>query len=171
MTKLVFATLVAAGLGLSACASPGSTGGVGDACGDLGWGRVIGGVAGAAGGGFLGSRWRGAGNSTRTAATIAGTALGALAGASLGSRVDDVDCLKARDARRTAYAAPIGQPIEWDNPRTGNRGTITPTREGRDTTTGAYCREFQQTVVIGGREERAFGTACRKPDGSWEVQG
>jgi surface antigen len=34
---------------------------------------------------------------------------------------------------------------------------------------GAYCREFQQTVSIGGREERAYGTACRQPDGSWKV--
>jgi hypothetical protein len=32
-----------------------------------------------------------------------------------------------------------------------------------------YCREFQTTVVIDGRPERAFGTACLQPDGSWAV--
>ena len=36
--------------------------------------------------------------------------------------------------------------------------------------TGEYCRECQQTVVIGGREEDAYGVACRQPDGSWEIQ-
>jgi len=34
---------------------------------------------------------------------------------------------------------------------------------------GRYCREFLQEVVIGGRKEQAYGTACRQPDGSWEV--
>ncbi|MCZ6875908.1 MAG: hypothetical protein O7G88_20660 [bacterium] len=34
---------------------------------------------------------------------------------------------------------------------------------------GQYCREYQQTVVIGGQEDRAFGTACRQPDGSWQI--
>jgi hypothetical protein len=34
---------------------------------------------------------------------------------------------------------------------------------------GSYCREFQTTVVIDGRPERAFGTACMQPDGSWAV--
>lgn len=34
---------------------------------------------------------------------------------------------------------------------------------------GSYCREFQTTVVIDGRPERAFGTACLQPDGSWAV--
>jgi surface antigen len=24
-------------------------------------------------------------------------------------------------------------------------------------------------VIIGGQEETAYGTACRKPDGSWQV--
>lgn len=32
-----------------------------------------------------------------------------------------------------------------------------------------YCREFQTTIVIDGRAERAFGTACLQPDGSWAV--
>jgi hypothetical protein len=34
---------------------------------------------------------------------------------------------------------------------------------------GSYCREFQTTIVIDGRPERAFGTACLQPDGSWAV--
>jgi hypothetical protein len=31
------------------------------------------------------------------------------------------------------------------------------------------CREFQQMVIIGGREEEAYGTSCRQADGSWHL--
>ena len=30
------------------------------------------------------------------------------------------------------------------------------------------CREYQTTVIIDGREQRAYGTACLMPDGSWQ---
>lgn len=33
---------------------------------------------------------------------------------------------------------------------------------------GQYCREYTQTVYIGGRAVEAYGTACQQPDGSWE---
>ena len=32
-----------------------------------------------------------------------------------------------------------------------------------------YCREYNKTVSINGRAERAYGTACRQHDGSWEI--
>jgi hypothetical protein len=28
--------------------------------------------------------------------------------------------------------------------------------------------EFQQTITVGGQTQRAYGTACRKPDSSWK---
>ena len=31
------------------------------------------------------------------------------------------------------------------------------------------CREFQQTITVGGRTETAYGTACRQPDGDWKI--
>ena len=31
------------------------------------------------------------------------------------------------------------------------------------------CREATTTVVIGGRQQRVYGTACRQPDGSWHL--
>lgn len=31
------------------------------------------------------------------------------------------------------------------------------------------CREFQQKILIDGKEQSAYGTACRQPDGSWRV--
>ena len=69
-------------------------------------------------------------------------------------------------AQVAATTAPIGERIIWNEG--GASGAVTATREGVSTS-GRYCREFQQQVSIGGRTEQAYGTACRKPDGSWEV--
>jgi hypothetical protein len=33
----------------------------------------------------------------------------------------------------------------------------------------SYCREFQSTIVVEGRQQQAFGTACLQPDGSWQI--
>jgi len=33
----------------------------------------------------------------------------------------------------------------------------------------SYCREFQTTIVVDGRPEKAHGTACLQPDGTWQV--
>jgi hypothetical protein len=35
------------------------------------------------------------------------------------------------------------------------------------TVNASYCREFNSTAVIGGREVPVYGTMCRQPDGSW----
>ncbi len=34
---------------------------------------------------------------------------------------------------------------------------------------GRQCREFQQTVTVGGVARPGFGTACLQPDGSWRI--
>jgi hypothetical protein len=31
------------------------------------------------------------------------------------------------------------------------------------------CREFQQTVSIGGQTQQAFGMTCRQADGTWKI--
>lgn len=33
-----------------------------------------------------------------------------------------------------------------------------------------YCREYTRNVKVGGKLQESYGTACMKPDGSWEVQ-
>ena len=129
--------------------------------------QTIGALGGAAAGGLLGAQvGKGSG---QLAATAAGALLGALVGSEIGRSMDEVDRMKAEQAYGQATTAPVGQQITWDNPNTGNSGTVTPTREGT-ASNGEYCREFQQTVVIGGKTEDAYGVACRQPDGSWEVQ-
>ena len=32
-----------------------------------------------------------------------------------------------------------------------------------------YCREYQRTVRIGGRERLSYGRACLQPDGTWKI--
>ena len=129
--------------------------------------QTVGALGGAAAGGLLGAQFgKGKG---QLAFTAAGVLLGALVGSEIGRSMDEVDRMKAEQAYNQAATAPVGQTITWNNPNTGNYGTVTTTREGTRAT-GEYCREFQQTVVVGGQEQDAFGIACRKPDGSWEIQ-
>jgi surface antigen len=47
-------------------------------------------------------------------------------------------------------------------------GAVKTTREGH-AADGGVCREFQQTVVIAGKEEQAFGAACRQRDGARKI--
>lgn len=69
-------------------------------------------------------------------------------------------------AQIAATTAPIGERIVWsEGPASG---AVIATREGTSTA-GRYCREFLQEVTVAGRAEQAYGTACRQPDGSWEV--
>ncbi len=70
------------------------------------------------------------------------------------------------EAMIQATSAPIGDAIEWE--QGGSRGSVVPLRDGQ-TPDGRQCREFQQNVTIGGRDEEAYGTACIQPDGSWQV--
>lgn len=41
-------------------------------------------------------------------------------------------------------------------------------REGRDSA-GNYCREYQSNTSIDGRPVMTYGTACLRPDGSWQI--
>ena len=69
-------------------------------------------------------------------------------------------------AQIQATTAPIGQTIIWNEG--GATGNVVATGDGTDSA-GNYCREFQQTVTVGGRTEQAYGTACQKPDGAWQM--
>ena len=47
--------------------------------------------------------------------------------------------------------------------------TIVLIRTGRDNSTGSMCREYQQTIKVGGKTEQGVGTACQNADGSWQI--
>ena len=128
--------------------------------------QSVGAVGGAILGGIAGAQFgKGSG---QLIATGIGAVLGGLAGADIGRSLDEVDRMRAHQAVTEATTAPIGKKITWNNPESGNYGTVTPLRDGQ-ADSGEYCREFQQTVTIGGREEEAYGYACRQPDGSWQI--
>ena len=69
-------------------------------------------------------------------------------------------------AQAEAATAPVGDTIYWN--QSGASGAVSVLRDGYSAS-GRYCREFQQEVTIGGGTERAYGTACQQPDGSWQV--
>jgi surface antigen len=124
---------------------------------------AIGGVGGAALGGLIAAA-AGAGGVGIAAGVIGGALLGGL----VGNMLDDRDKkMAAESANRALETAPSGKPVAWSNPDSGHSGTVTPVRTYQSD--GTYCREYQQTVTIGGKQEQSYGTACRQPDGSWKT--
>jgi len=136
-------------------------------CAGMGEKETAGTVIGAGTGAVVGAQV--GGGTGQVVAVAVGTLLGALLGGEVGRTMDHADQLAAERAYEQAQSAPIGQPITWNNPDNGHAGAVTPVREGTNDQTGEYCREFQQTVTIGGRPENAYGVACRQPDGSWRI--
>lgn len=162
MTRRLIASFILASF-LAACANNGEYGSTGGGIDK----QTIGGLAGAGLGGLAGAQFgKGSG---RLWTTGAGVLLGALAGSSIGSSLDKADRMYADRAFGQAATAPVGQQITWNNPDSGNSGTITPTRTGRSAN-GLPCREFTQTIVIGGKSQQAVGTACQNGDGTWQIQ-
>ena len=159
MVQIKVAAIAVLALVLAACASEGGSGSVNK--------QTIGTLLGGAAGGLLGAQvGDGAG---QLAATAGGALVGAWLGNEIGKSLDRADRAAMNTAQDDAYQAPIGQKIAWNNPESGNFGTVTPVRDGTNQQTGEYCREFQHDVTIGGETEQAYGVACRQPDGTWKI--
>jgi surface antigen len=125
---------------------------------------TIGGLGGAAGGGLIAAAAGGGG-----AAIAAGVILGGLLGGGIGNLLDQRDRQMANEAaQRALETAPSGQATNWHNPDSGRSGSVTPTRTYQNAD-GTYCREYQTDVVISGKKQQSFGTACRQPDGTWKI--
>jgi surface antigen len=120
-------------------------------------------LAGAVAGGLAGSQI--GGGSGRLWATGAGVLIGALVGNNIGRSLDRADQAYLQNASYNAFQS--GQTTQWRNPDSGNYGYVEPQRSYQSNS--GYCREYSQTVYIGGRAEQAYGTACRQPDGSWQI--
>ncbi len=123
-------------------------------------GALLGGVL----GGVLGSTV-GAGQG-KTAAIIGGTLLGAMVGSEMGRYMDETDELKSQKALEMNRDH---QSSQWINPNSGAEFTTTPTSTYL-TSGGDNCREYQTEILIDGRKERGYGTACRQSDGSWQMR-
>lgn len=155
MRTRIIAIALAAPLALAACENSG-----------IGTKQGIGGVLGGVGGAVAGAQF--GGGRGQLAATAAGALLGAYLGSEVGRGLDDVDRQRAQGAFNQANSAPVGQTINWNNPNTGNYGSVTPVRDGTSST-GEYCREYQTTVYVDGKSQAAHGVACRQADGSWKM--
>lgn len=155
MRTRIIAIALAAPLALAACENSG-----------IGTKQGIGGVLGGVGGAVAGAQF-GSGTG-QLAATAAGALLGAYLGSEVGRGLDEVDRQRAQNAFSRANTAPVGQTINWNNPNSGNYGSVTPVRDGT-ASTGEYCREYQTTVYVDGKSQNAHGVACRQADGSWKM--
>jgi surface antigen len=98
-------------------------------------------------------------------ATIAGAILGSVVGAQIGRSIDRTDEAKAMQALEYNRT---GQASSWENPQTGNDVTVVPVSTYKSEA-NQFCREYQMTIVVEGRRETGYGTACRQPDGSWKT--
>ncbi len=156
MKRYLIAPLLAGSLVLSGCAEmeqrPGET---------------IGALVGAGVGLLLGSK---VGNGTGKSLAIGlGALAGAWAGSQLGKALDEADLAKAEEvAQGTLEDNATGETSGWNNPDSGNSGTITPTSDYKNND-GEDCRDFESTVTVDGKTEAAQGRACRQNDGSWLI--
>jgi len=101
------------------------------------------------------------------AAGIVGALVGVIVSRTIANSMDDNDHVQFV---RTFEYGRTGQPVVWNNPTTGSRYTVTPTRTYQQPN-GRYCREYTTWGWVGGYEEQLHGTVCRMPDGSWQKQG
>ena len=123
---------------------------------------TIGAAGGATAGGLI------AAAATSNPAAIAGAViLGGLFGGAIGNRLDQRDKeLAMKQAQLSLETSKTGQGKTWQNPDSGNSGTITPTRTYQESD-GTTCREYRHDVLIGDEKEQVTGTACRQADGTW----
>jgi len=127
-------------------------------------GTLLGAIGGAVVGDAIGGKGTG-----KVIAIAAGTLAGAYIGSEIGKSLDRAD--RQAMQRQTQYSlesSRSGTATTWHNPDSGNSGTITP-QPAYTSKKDEYCREYQQTITVGGKTETAYGTACRQPDGTWKI--
>ena len=152
------------------------------------WGTGIG----AAMGGLAGSQiGKGTG---QLAATGAGVFLGGMAGNSIGRSLDSADSAyygggypaynsyyQTYQPYQPTYVGPPAAPppqviyvqpevVDYYAPRHRSvyveEGFVGPQPPKRK----RHCREFTQTIRIDGQVRESYGTACLRPDGSWQIE-
>ena len=125
--------------------------------------RLIGGLLGGVAGGVLGAQV-GDGDK-QLIATAAGTFLGAVVGSEIGRQMDETDRTCAGQALEHA---PDNQTITWNNRTDATQYELTPSRTFNDSK-GRMCRDYHSTALVAGQQQKITGTACRQPDGSWQI--
>lgn len=118
-------------------------------------------VVGTAAGGLLGAAlFHGSG---AWIGILGGALVGGVIGNFVGNKMDADDQQRMSNA---VVTTPVGQEASWTNSHDVTY-TVRPIRNYRHHS--RYCREYQTTVQIGGEQKKAFGRACRMPDGQWKI--
>jgi surface antigen len=170
-TLKTFAVVSASALLLAACSGPqnannarngGITGGAGGFS-KQDWGTGLGAIAGGVAGAQFGK------GDGRLVTTALGALLGSAIGSSAGASLDRADlAYYDQTAQRALETGSSGRALPWNNPDSGNSGVVIPSAPYKNTS-GQYCREFQNKITVGGKTQNGYGTACRQPDGSWQI--
>jgi surface antigen len=114
-----------------------------------GAGTLLGATAGAILGSSVG---KGKGN---VVAIAIGTLAGAFFGQEVGRSLDRADRIAmGQNAQYSLEHTRNHETTRWNNPDSGNSGSMMPTRTYQQTT-GQYCREYRQTVIVGGKKQDA----------------
>ncbi|MGH6736559.1 MAG: RT0821/Lpp0805 family surface protein [Methyloceanibacter sp.] len=129
-----------------------------------GTGTILGAVAGGAAGAAIG------GKDNRAAGLAIGAVTGGILGNLIGADLDERDRQLAAQAQYQALEyGQAGQVTPWNNPSNQHRGQIVP---GKPYQQGSsFCRPYTHTIYVSGQPQTARGTACRGPDGTWNVVG
>jgi surface antigen len=129
--------------------------------------QTLGTIVGAGMGALLGSQL--GGGKGQMAAVAIGALAGAWVGGELGQSLDKADkAYMGRSTQDSLEYGKTGTAMSWRNPDSGNSGTVTPTQTYQKAG-GEYCRSFEQTIYVDGKEETGTGRACRQPDGTWKI--
>ncbi len=104
------------------------------------------------------------------AGVLAGALVGGIVGNQIGQYMDRQDKINMQSA---IINTPVNQQASWTSDKAGPNGqpvtyTVRPVRNYK-TASHQYCREYQTTVTVGGEAKKAYGKACRQPDGSWKI--
>lgn len=101
--------------------------------------------------------------------TVAGAIGGALIGGVIGDKIGEhMDATDRANMQNAVANVPVGQEAQWTNAKQNTTYTVRPVRN-YTSTDHQYCREYQTTVTVNGSVQKAYGKACRQPDGSWKI--
>ena len=144
MTKKLFCWVIISVFFLCGCADMGPKQGVGAIVGSM-----VGSQIGLGGDGITG--------------VVLGSLIGGLVGSEIGRLLDEEDRRRLEQARQQALTS--NEMVAWSNPDSGNSGRITPKRSY--TTDGVDCKDAENYIMAGGKEETTSFSSCEQPDGTW----
>lgn len=92
---------------------------------------------------------------------------GALAGGHYAKLTDQGQLMHQSAIHSNLETAQDNTTTSWNNPNNNEHGTVTV--RNTSVSNGTPCREFTQTIYVGGKAVEGYGTACRQADGSWKI--